>query len=131
MRKATNRINALQSRRPELSRQAKTSVEDLRTFVITLPDQFKHLPDSTKARIAELQRQANDLLAQATSAYGDYAVRGKQAVDEARRTTRERSNPIGTPVTPQNAATDIGEPSAEGTGTKKDNGKKSGAKKTG
>ncbi len=129
--KATNRINALQSRRPELSRQAKTSVEDLRTFVITLPDQFKHLPDTTKARIAELQRQANDLLAQATSAYGDYAVRGKQAVDEARRTTRERSNPNGTPVTPRSAATDIGEPSAERTRTKKDNGKKSGAKKTG
>ncbi len=47
--KATKRINALQSRRPELSKQAKTSVEDLRTFVITLPDQFKHLPDTTKA----------------------------------------------------------------------------------
>ena len=111
--KATKRINELQSRRPELSKQAKTSVEDLRTFVITLPDQFKHLPDTTKARIAELQRQANDLLAQATSAYGDYAVRGKQAVDEARRSTRERSNPNGTPVTPRSAATDIGEPAAE------------------
>ena len=129
--KATKRMNELQSRRPELSKQAKTSVEDLRTFVITLPDQFKHLPDTTKARIAELQRQANDLLAQATSAYGDYAVRGKQAVDEARRSTRERSNPNGTPVTPGSAATDIGEPSAERTRTKKDNGKKSGAKKTG
>ena len=128
--KATERINALQSRRPELSKQAKTSVEDLRTFVITLPDQFKHLPDTTKERIAELQRQANDLLAQATSAYGDYAVRGKQAVDEARR-TRERSNPNGTPITPRSAATDIGEPSAERTRTKKDNGKKSGDKKTG
>ena len=129
--KATERINALQSRRPELSKQAKTSVEDLRTFVITLPDQFKHLPDTTKARIAELQRQANDLLAQATSAYGDYAVRGKQAVDEARRSTRERSNPNGTPVTPRGAATDIGEPAAESTRAKKDNAKKSGAKKTG
>jgi len=124
--KATERINALQSRRPELSKQAK----DLRTFVITLPDQFKHLPDTTKARIAELQRQANDLLAQATSAYGDYAVRGKQAVDEARRSTRERSNPNGTPVTSRGAATDIGEPAAESTRTKKDNANKSGAKKT-
>ena len=54
--KASMRINELQSRRPELSKQAKTSVEDLRTFVITLPDQFKHLPDTTKARIAELQK---------------------------------------------------------------------------
>ena len=61
--KATNRINELQSRRPELSKQAKTSVEDLRTFVITLPDQFKHLPDTTKAtdrRAAEAgQRSAS------------------------------------------------------------------------
>jgi hypothetical protein len=129
--KATQRINELQSRRPELSKQAKDSVEDLRTFVITLPEQFKHLPDTTKARIAELQRQANDLLAQATSAYGDYAVRGKQAVDDARRSTRERSNPNGTPFTPPSAATDIGETAAERTRTKKDNGKKSGAERTG
>jgi hypothetical protein len=117
--KASKRINELQSRRPELSKQAKTSAEELRTFVITLPEQFKHLPDTTKARIAELQKQANDLLAQATSAYGDYAVRGKQAVDEARRSTRERSNANGRPVTPRNAATDTGEPAAEQTGTEK------------
>ena len=115
--KATNRINALQSRRPELSRQAKTSVEDLRTFVITLPEQFKHLPDTTKARIAELQKQANDLLAQATSAYGDYAVRGKQAVDEARRSTHERSNANGKQVTPRDVATDTAAPAANQTGT--------------
>src|SRR4029453_10500205 len=89
-KKAGQRLDELQSKRPELSKQAKASAEELRTFVITLPEQFKHLPDNTKARIAELQKQANDLLAQATSAYGDYAVRGKQAVDEARRSTRER-----------------------------------------
>jgi uncharacterized membrane-anchored protein YhcB (DUF1043 family) len=113
--KASKRINELQSKRPELSKQAKTSAEELRTFVITLPEQFKHLPDTTKARIAELQKQANDLLAQATSAYGEYAVRGKQAVDEARRSTRERSSANGKPVTPRNAATDAGRPAASGT----------------
>ena len=64
----------------------------LRTFVITLPEQFKHLPDATKARIAELQKQANDLLAQATTTYGDYAGRGKQAVDEVRKSARDRSS---------------------------------------
>ena len=129
--RASKRLTELQEKRPELSKQAKAGADELRTFVITLPDQFKHLPDTTKARIAELQRQANDLLAQATSAYGDYAVRGKQAVDEARRSTREGSNPNGTPVTPPTAATDIGEPAAETPGTKKDNSKKSGSKKTG
>ena len=107
--KASNRINELQSRRPDLSRQAKASAEDLRTFVITLPEQFKHLPDTTKARIAELQKQANDLLAQATTSYGDFAGRGKQAVDEARRSARSGANAI--PVTPQSAAnaTEAGE----------------------
>ena len=44
--KASKRISELQSKRPELSRQAKSGAEDLRTFVITLPEQFKHLPDS-------------------------------------------------------------------------------------
>jgi len=75
--KASKRITELQNKRPELSKQAKTSAEELRTFVITLPEQFKNLPETTKARIAELQRQANDLLAQATGTYGDFAGRGK------------------------------------------------------
>jgi hypothetical protein len=89
--KASQRITELQNRRPELSKQAKASAEELRTFVITLPEQFKNLPESTKARIAELQRQANDLLAQATSTYSDFAGRGKQAVDEARQSAHDRS----------------------------------------
>jgi hypothetical protein len=103
--KASKRITELQSKRPELSRQAKSGAEDLRTFVITLPEQFKHLPDTTKARIAELQRQANDLLAQATSTYGDFAWRGKQAVDEVRRSTRDRSAKATKPVTPGSSGT--------------------------
>jgi chromosome segregation ATPase len=89
--KASKRITELQNKRPELSKQAKTSAEELRTFVITLPEQFKNLPETTKARIAELQRQANDLLAQATGTYGDFAGRGKQAVDEARTAAHDRS----------------------------------------
>jgi hypothetical protein len=101
--KANKRISELQSKRPELSRQAKSGAEDLRTFVITLPEQFKHLPDTTKARIAELQRQANDLLAQATSTYGDFAWRGKQAVDEVRHSAR--STKATKTVTPRSSDT--------------------------
>jgi hypothetical protein len=97
--KASKRLSDLQEKRPELSKQAKAGAEELRTFVITLPEQFKHLPESTKARIAELQKQANELLAHATSSYGDLAGRGKQAVDEVRQSARDRSSKATTPVT--------------------------------
>jgi hypothetical protein len=102
--KASERINELQSRRPDLSKQAKASAGELRTFVITLPEQFKNLPEATKARIAELQKQANDLMAQATTAYGDFAGRGKQAVDDARKSARQRSGSTTKPITPQSTA---------------------------
>jgi hypothetical protein len=101
--KASKRLTELQSKRPELSQQAKSGAEDVRTFVITLPEQFKHLPEATKARIAELQKQANDLLAQATSAYGDFAGRGKQAVDEVRKSAHDRSAKTTKPVTPRSS----------------------------
>ncbi len=81
--RARKGFTELQGRRPALQRQAKTNVDELRTFVITLPEQFKHLPDATKARIAELQTQANDLLVQATATYSELAGRGKLVVDEA------------------------------------------------
>jgi chromosome segregation ATPase len=102
--KASKRITELQNKRPELSKQAKTSAEELRTFVITLPEQFKNLPETTKARIAELQRQANDLLAQATGTYGDFAGRGKQAVDEARTVAHDRSGKASRRVMPRTTA---------------------------
>jgi hypothetical protein len=89
--KASKRLAALQSKRPELSKQARESAEELRTFVITLPDQIKNLPESTRARIAELQKQANELLVQANTAYGELAGRGKLAVDDAVGTARELS----------------------------------------
>jgi hypothetical protein len=90
--KASKRLTELQSKRPELSKQAKAGADELRTFVITLPEQFKQLPEATKARIAELQKQANDLLAQATTTYGDFAGRGKEAVDEVRRSAHDGSS---------------------------------------
>jgi gas vesicle protein len=102
--KASKRITERQNKRPELSKQAKTSAEELRTFVITLPEQFKNLPETTKARIAELQRQANDLLAQATDTYGDFAGRGKQAVDEARTAAHDRSGKASRRIMPRTTA---------------------------
>jgi hypothetical protein len=92
--KASERIAALQSKRPELSKQARDSAEELRTFVITLPDQIKNLPESTRARIAELQKQANELRVQANTAYGELAGRGKLAVDDAMGTARELSGKV-------------------------------------
>ena len=82
--KASQRISDLQHKKaPALQKQAKVSAEELRTFVITLPEQFRNLPEATQARIAELQAQANELMAQATATYSDLAVRGKHAVDAA------------------------------------------------
>jgi septal ring factor EnvC (AmiA/AmiB activator) len=121
--KASKRLNELQSKRPELSQQAKAGAEDVRTFVITLPEQFKHLPDATKARIAELQKQANDLLAQATSSYADFAERGKQAVDE-RRSARDRSSKATKPVTPR--STDMSAASGPVSGVSSESGPVSG-----
>jgi hypothetical protein len=129
--KAATQINGLQSRRPDLSKQAKASAEDLRTFVITLPEQFKQLPDTTKARIAELQKQANDLLAQATTTYGDFAGRGKQAVDEVRSSARVRSTTNGKPVPPWTTDSETDEVASDKTTSIKAGGKKSSGKKTG
>ena len=66
-------------------------------------EQFKQLPEATKARIAELQKQANDLLAQATTTYGDFAGRGKQAVDEVRRSGHAGSSEATRIVTPRSS----------------------------
>jgi len=118
--KASKRFSELQSKRPELSKQAKSSAEELRTFVITLPEQFKNLPETTKARIAELQKQANELKTQATTAYGDFAGRGKQAVDEARKSTHELARTTTKPVTTRNTAGTSDAPEAASkTGAKK------------
>ena len=82
--KANKRFTDLQSKRTERSKQARDSADEVREFVITLPEQFKNLPDATKVRIAELQKAANDLIAQANATYAELAGRGKRAVDEAR-----------------------------------------------
>jgi hypothetical protein len=89
--RASQRLSALRSRRPELGKQVKEGADELRTFVITLPDQIKNLPESTRVRLAELQKQANELLAQANTTYGELAGRGKRAVDDAVGSARQLS----------------------------------------
>ena len=116
-KKASQRLDELQSKRPELSKQAKASAEELRTFVITLPEQFKNLPEATKVRIADLQKQANELLAQASATYGDFAVRGKEAVDEVRKSARDRTRSV-TPRSSDNASR-TGETATNNTTAKK------------
>ena len=54
--KASKRLTELQSKRPELSKQAKAGADELRTFVITLPEQFKQPAGSHQGsdrRVAE------------------------------------------------------------------------------
>jgi hypothetical protein len=116
--KASKRLDELQSKRPELSRQAKAGAEELRTFVITLPEQFKNLPEATKARIADLQRQANELVAQASATYGDFAGRGKEAVDDVRKSARDRSSKTTRSITPRSS--DNGAQSRHDTGQEDD-----------
>ena len=76
---------------PSCASRPKDSADELRTFVITLPDQVRNLPESTRARLAELQKQANELVAQANSAYGELAGRGKRVVDTAVGSARDLS----------------------------------------
>jgi hypothetical protein len=116
--KASKRLDELQSKRPELSKQAKAGAEELRTFVITLPEQFKNLPEATKARIADLQKQANELLAQASATYGDFAGRGKEAVDDVRKSARDRSSKATRSVTPRSS--DNASPDRQDTGQEDD-----------
>ena len=90
--KANKRLDRPAEQAHERSKQAKDNADEVREFVITLPEQFKNLPDATKVRIAELQKQANDLIVQATATYAELAGRGKRAVDEARTVTRDLSD---------------------------------------
>jgi DNA-directed RNA polymerase subunit F len=86
-------LSMLQRRSVVAGKQARENVEELRTLVITLPDQVKNLPEATRARIVDLQRDANELMAQASTTYGQLAGRGKRAVDDAMADVAERVDP--------------------------------------
>jgi len=67
----------------DLKAKPAQQADDLARFISTLPEQLKSLPDETMARLAEVQKQAESYLTEASSAYADLAGRGKRAVDEA------------------------------------------------
>jgi hypothetical protein len=62
--------------------QSKANAEEIRKFVVTLPEQLKALPEATRTRLAELQKEAAELIAQANGTYSQLAGRGKRAVDD-------------------------------------------------
>ncbi len=72
-------------------KQAKATADELTTFVRTLPEQVKTLPETTRARLAELQQQAAGFVRDANAVYVDLAGRGKLVVDETLGTARQYS----------------------------------------
>src|SRR4051794_17687016 len=80
--KAEQRFAEIRDRRLERVEQARVNADELREFLSTLPDQFRALPETTRLRLAELQRQAEELVAQAGDTYSSLAGRGKRVVDE-------------------------------------------------
>lgn len=81
-RKAEDRLAEIRDRRLERVEQARVNADELREFLSTLPEQFRALPETTRIRLAELQRQTEELLAQAGDTYGALAGRGKRVVDD-------------------------------------------------
>ena len=79
---AATRVADLQGRSSTLEAQAKTTAEEINKAIRSLPAQVKALPETTKARLAEAQKRAEALIAEANTAYGEYAGRGKRVVDE-------------------------------------------------
>ena len=81
-RKAEERIAEIRDRRLERVEQARVNADELREFLSTLPEQFRSLPETTRVRLSDLQRQTEELLAQAGDTYSSLAGRGKRVVDE-------------------------------------------------
>ena len=81
-RKAEERLAEIRDRRLERVEQARVNADELREFVSTLPEQLRALPGTARVRLADLQRQTEELLAQAGDTYSSLAGRGKRVVDE-------------------------------------------------
>jgi hypothetical protein len=84
--KAGERFAAWQS---QSEKQAKATADDLTRFVSTLPEQVKALPETTKGWLADWQKQAQEIVRDANSAYADLAGRGKLVVDETLGSARQ------------------------------------------
>ena len=87
-RKAEERLAEIRDRRLERVEQARVNADELREFLSTLPEQFRALPEATRTRLAELQRETEELLAQAGDTYSSLAGRGKRVVDDRVRDVR-------------------------------------------
>ena len=87
-RKAEERLAEIRDRRLERVEQARVNADELREFLSTLPEQFRALPETTRTRLAELQRETEELLAQAGDTYSSLAGRGKRVVDDRVRDVR-------------------------------------------
>lgn len=72
-------------------KQAKAAAHDVTTFVRSLPEQVKTLPETTKSRLTDWQKQAQDLVREANATYADLAGRGKRAVDDTIGSARQFS----------------------------------------
>jgi hypothetical protein len=122
-RKAEERLAEIRDRRLERVEQARVNADELREFLSTLPEQFRALPETTRIRLSELQRQTEELLAQAGDTYSSLAGRGKRVVDDrvgdvrtatraARRTAEENLDEAAEAVQPlvdqaQEAVTEV------------------------
>jgi len=89
--KATERLTQLGSKGTE---QAKSAT----TFVLTLPEQVKSLPETTKARIVEAEKQRKELLDEANNTYVVLAGRGKKVIDDTLIAVRKTSAHVATNV---------------------------------
>lgn len=87
-RKAEERLAEIRDRRLERVEQARVNADELREFLSTLPEQFRALPEATRTRLAELQRETEELLAQAGDTYSSLAGRGRRVVDDRVRDVR-------------------------------------------
>jgi hypothetical protein len=81
-RKTEERLAEIRDRRLERVEQARVNADELREFLSTLPEQFRALPETTRTRLAELQRETEELLAQAGDTYSALAGRGRRVVDD-------------------------------------------------
>lgn len=91
--------------------EIKVNADELREFLADLPNQVRALPETTRSRLTDLQRQAEELLAQANSTYSTLAGRGKRVVDD--RVGAVRGTTARTRTAAQEAAEDVAEEVAD------------------
>jgi hypothetical protein len=105
--RAALRMSMLRNRPAELERQAKINADELSRLLRTVPDQARALPETTVARMNELQKQLHAYLEEASLTYAELAGRGKRAVDETLAQARNLSGRA------ERKAADVGEDLAE------------------